>query len=229
MIMKKILINGEEAYLPIGPKDATEIALQGGELLFTDEGEQEAFHQALSNRKGDLNEEITQDINDMFDEGFTGSPEEMADKISARIEDKFSGFHSDFGFQRKEKQERKTDSKVSKLLKVLPFLDEADCHELIQGILDGKESLKDIPLSAVLPFLDEADCDALFLKAVEEGNYHFSLSDVAPFVSEACLSKIVDLYLEGKFSEEEMDSLYPFLSGGDIKRVFHYVLNKKEE
>lgn len=228
MILKKILTEGKEAYVPVDLKEATELAKQGGALLFTDEKEQQTFYEALNKQKNILNDEITQDINKMFSDGeLAGSAEEMAVKISSRIEDKFSDFNPDYTFYKKEKT--KTSSKTAKLLNVLPFLDESDCHELIQQMLDGKESLKDISLSAVLPFLSEEDCDALFLKAVKDGNWQFSLSEVAPFVSDACLSNIVDLYIEGKFPEEEMDTLYPYLSSRDIKRVFQYIVNKKEE
>ena len=48
---------------------------------------------------------------------------------------------------------------------------------------------------------------------------------IATFVEDESLSFIVDEYIAGNISEEQLDGLYPFLSEGDLKRLFKYIIN----
>ena len=82
-----------------------------------------------------------------------------------------------------------------------------------------------------MPFLDEKDCDALFLKIALDADkkYEHSLVSLAPFVSEECLSKLVDKFVSGELQDVDMDGLYPFLSSKDVKRLFKYIVSKKDE
>jgi hypothetical protein len=193
MILKKVQIDGKDAFVPINIEEAKLLAKQGIDLTFTNEDEKEDFYD-------DLEE-------DEEEEDYDDSSEDMKEDVSAN-----------------------PNSKIAKLMKVLPFLEEEDLSDFIKEVLSGKESLKDINIMAFLPFLSEEDCDKLFLKAIHDGNTRYKASSIAPFVSEEVLSVIVDQYLEGKLPQEQrMDSLYPFLSSADVKRVFQHLLQQKDD
>ncbi len=184
MIMKKINLNGVEAYTPISKAEARQCFLNHEEIIFTDEDEEEEFYE---------------------------EQEEMEQE------------NEEYAIDR-----TKDNSKASKLFRILPFMDQEDIHEITEAILNQDDDLlKDIPIITIFPYLSSEDCDAVFMKALEKGNYNFKPSAIAPFVSNECLSKVVDLYLEGNFSDVDIDSIYPYLSSKDIKRVFQYILSKK--
>lgn len=77
----------------------------------------------------------------------------------------------------------------------------------------------------IFPFLDKKDCDKLFMQFVIEGkDCKYPIVALAPFVSQECLSKLVDEYLNGKYQDVEMSTLYPFLDKKDVKRVFNHII-----
>ena len=104
-----------------------------------------------------------------------------------------------------------------------------DLHELVENIINNSEEYKDLQLVNVFPFLETNDCDALFLKlVVEDKSEKYNIASLAPFVSKECLSKFVDEYVNGNYQDINMSMLYPFLDSKDIKRVFKYILSKKD-
>jgi len=123
---------------------------------------------------------------------------------------------------------RNPKSKTAKLLKVLPFLDDEDVHDLVMGIINGDESLKDVNIVAIMPFLDDDDADMLFIRAIEDGNTSFTPEQIAPFVSEEAMGKIVDMYIDGKYPDLDINRLYPFMASKDIKRVVKKIIEDKE-
>ena len=67
------------------------------------------------------------------------------------------------------------------------------------------------------------------IKFVNEGKEcKHPIVTLAPFVSKKCLSEIVDEYVNGNYQHVEMSMLYPFLDKKDVKRVFNYMIQKKE-
>jgi len=56
-----------------------------------------------------------------------------------------------------------------------------------------------------------------------------SIICLAPFISKECLSSLVDEYIKGNYQEVQIDHLYPFMDSQDVKRVFKYIISKKEE
>lgn len=121
--------------------------------------------------------------------------------------------------------------KKNKLLQILPFLDDDDIHEVAEDILSDPDKYCGLNLCEIMPFLSEKDCDALFLRiALDTDNkYEYSPTSLAPFVSEKCLSMLVDKYIAGELQVIDMDELYPFLSSKDVKRLFKYIVSKKDE
>lgn len=123
---------------------------------------------------------------------------------------------------------KKKNSKADELLAALPFMNKEDIHELVTEIINDSEQYKSLNLVEIFPFLSVNDCDALFMKFIMDDNkYTTSLVAILPFVSASCLSRFVDEYVNGKYQNIEMSALYPFLNSKDVKRVFNYILSKR--
>ena len=121
--------------------------------------------------------------------------------------------------------------KADKLAKMLPFLDEAEIHEIAEKVLAGDENFKGIDIASLMPFMSKEDCGVLFEKSLEANDKEPGVDGklylkCVPFVDEAVLSKLVDRYVEGGFENIRMDNIYPYLSASDVKRIFYYELNK---
>jgi len=121
----------------------------------------------------------------------------------------------------------KNDKVINRLVKILPFMDEEDVHEIVDKILLDDPDFKGVNVVAIMPFLDDEDCDKIFLKKLQEDD------DVAleliNFVSEECLSYLVDAYINGKYPDLDVDKLYPFLDGDDVKKLFYFELKKAKK
>ena len=121
----------------------------------------------------------------------------------------------------------KNDKVTNRLVKFLPFMDEEDVHEIVDKILLDDPDFKGVNVVAIMPFLDDEDCDKIFLKKLQEDD------DVAleliNFVSEECLSYLVDAYINGKYPDLDVDKLYPFLDGDDVKKLFYFELKKAKK
>lgn len=129
--------------------------------------------------------------------------------------------------QDRANQKRKAD----KLAKMLPFLDEAEIHEIAEKVLAGDEAYKGIDIASLMPFMSKEDCGVLFEKSLEANDKEPGVDGklylkCVPYVDEAVLSKLVDRYVEGGFENIRMDNIYPYLSAADVKRIFYYELNK---
>ena len=79
-------------------------------------------------------------------------------------------------------------------------------------------------LIKILPFLEVDVVDDIFIKMIKgDTEYNnFLFNQIAPFVSSKCLSSLVNQYLEGKYTNIDISSLYPYLSKNDVKRIFNY-------
>ena len=251
MILIKKIVDGKEVFESISKEDAMKLE-DKKDLLFTSEDEEEDFYDELE----DLNDEL-EDLNDELedlkeelddideDEDINGEKikesirniSNKAQDISKRIGKSVNDAMKDLGNCMKNIGKSissykdvtfKGNSKANKLLSVLPFLDSEDIHELVQDLLNGEESLKDINVVSFLPFLSSNDCDALFIRSLEDGNNKYKPEDIAPFVSKECLSTVVDKYLNGEIKDFKVERLYPYLSSSDIKKVFKKILAEKE-
>lgn len=116
------------------------------------------------------------------------------------------------------------NSKTSRLLKILPFLDEAEKSEIVEQILSDSDYFENVKLAPILPFLNQKDCDRIFLHEVEKDSKQ--LASIVPFVSQELLSEIVNKYINEEI-DINMDMLYPFLTMADIKRLFFFELNQE--
>ena len=78
-------------------------------------------------------------------------------------------------------------------------------------------------------FFEEEDCDKIFRKLIIESNwgYAHNISSLAPFVSEECLSSLVDEYLDGKYPDLSLESILPFLDSKDVTKIFKSYLKNR--
>ena len=73
-----------------------------------------------------------------------------------------------------------------------------------------------------MPFLSNEDCDALFKKALDEN--WTNIVNIVPFVSSKALSLFVDEFIDGKYQNVDIESLYPFIDSKDIKKLFKHFM-----
>ena len=237
MILKKDLINGKMVYVEVNEDEARELYKENIILFFSSDEEKEEFYDKMADL--DAEEE------GLYDEDEDDEDEDEKDSNSGvfnktdwkKISEKAQRFSEELGRKVSEFTERvinpdafnirNYNEKTNKLVKILPFMDDDDIHELIQDMLEKENSFKDVDIRAIFPFVSEEDCDAIFMNVLDGGNYDVKLKDIAPFVSSECLSRVVDLYLEGKFSSKDIEKIYPYLSSKDIKRVFKHMINEK--
>lgn len=117
------------------------------------------------------------------------------------------------------------NKKTDKLLKMMPFMDDDDIHEIMEHVLNKDEGFEDIDLNVLLPFIDDDDIDLLFMRYVKDGMVD-EVTKTIPFVSDDCLSDLVGEYVKGKYQDLDMDSMYPYLDEDDIKKLFYYEMKK---
>lgn len=239
MILKKVKIDDKVVYVEVNEDEARELYKNGIKLIFDDEDEKEEFYdrmEELDDEEEFAEEEAEENYeryekkehrndNSYFDSEKLKELGKKAKEISIEIGRKVSDFTKN-AINKDAFNIKFYNEKTEKLVKILPFMDDKDIHELVMEMLDGDDAFKDVEFRAIFPFLDEDDCNAIFMKALEQENYNFKLKDIAPFVSEECLSKVVDLYLDGKLDDkaEEIEKIYPFLSSEDIKRLFKHMM-----
>ncbi|MBQ8719668.1 MAG: hypothetical protein IJY65_01390 [Clostridia bacterium] len=119
-------------------------------------------------------------------------------------------------------------SKCAKVLKMMPYMDEDDIHEVLEELMNDSDAIRELDVQAMLPFLSAKDCDALFLIAIEAGNKKLVPSEIVPFVSRECLTAVVDGYIDGRYANIDIDTFYPYLSSADVKRIFYHTVSKKQ-
>ena len=230
MILKKVIIDGKPAYVEVNEEEARKLYKEGIKLIFDDEDEKDDFY----DRMDELDEEEEEAEEDKEEERSERKKYSSIDW--SEIGRKAKELSSDIGRRVSEFAEKAINpdafnfksynEKTARLAKILPFMEDEDVQNLIRNMLDGNESFKDIDVRVIFPYLDEDDCDAIFIKSLEDGNFDYSMKDIVPFVSEKALSKVVDLYLEGKFTDKEIEKLYQYLSSEDIKRIFEHMMKK---
>lgn len=222
MILKRLVIDGKEIFVPLSKKEAKNVKLE--DLVFTESNEKEEF---LHSIKKDVEVEILSEEESKPKEEFKESIDDKIKRFSEKIEDALDkavesttqGVKSMFNSFNKK-------NKVNKILSILPFMSKDDIHELVEQIIAQDELVKDLPLEAVMPFLSSKDCNRIFINALNNNSYKCNLIKMAPFVSEETLDVAVDLYIEGKLDIDKIDQLYPFLSEKSIKKIFKKMMSE---
>lgn len=228
MILKKILQDGKTVYEPITFEEAIEKRAEKSDFVFTDEDEKDKFDDLLDEIEN-VEEDSTQNENSEEKTPSLDSLKDVLKKVE-KIAQKGYGIGTNLGNLFLNIGSEKYQKK-NKLLQILPFLDDDDIHEVAEDILSDPDKYCGLNLCEIMPFLSGKDCDALFLRIVldTDNKYEYSPTSLAPFVSEKCLSMLVDKYIAGELQVVDMDELYPFLSSKDVKRLFKYIVSKKDE
>ena len=111
------------------------------------------------------------------------------------------------------------------LKKMLPFLGAEEIDMIAKNILESEaEEWKGFRIIDLFPFMSTAVIDKMFLETVEAGKDY---GRFLPFVSGRVMHEIVEDVITGK-REMNLDTMYPFLSNEDMKKVFYYYLDKEE-
>lgn len=121
------------------------------------------------------------------------------------------------------------NSTEAKLLRLLPYMSVEDAHEVCEKLLKSDDLMEKINIADIMPFVSREDCDALFIRGLKLHNMECDMAKAIPYVSEECLSSVVNLYINGELPELDIDSLYPFLSDSDIKKIFYHIINEKRK
>lgn len=212
MILRRSNNNGRDVFEEISVEEAVKINKK--ELIFTEETDKKTYEDYLQKEKEE-NKKERKDPLDQFMEGM----ENIGEKINKAVNDAFKGFGTN----------RSNNEKIKKLIKILPFLNEEDLKEIVEGVLSKDEKYASLPLDILFPYLNDEDCDRLFIMALEDDDYKdkININKLAPFVSEECMDKFVDLFIEGKYKNVNIDELYPFMNNKTVKKVFDYYLYKE--
>ena len=211
MILRRIIEDGKTKYEEISFEDALEYENKN-ELVFTDEDEQDEFEDRL---------EELEDLDDDEDEQdeFEDRLEELED-----LDDVEDIHYFNFNFNNQKKTNK------NKLVTMLPFLDKEYLKEIVDGIINEEEEYKNLDLVVLFPYIGEEECDRLFKKFIfenKECDKHY-ITCVAPFVSKETLSNFVDEYTKGNYQNVNVDALYPFMLPHDVKKMFKYIISKKD-
>lgn len=221
MILKKVMKDNEPVFIEITKEEAEEAKKQGETIIFLDKQvEVEETEQFQEEKPSSKSEKVDED-----DEKETDF-EKQVNKFTKQFTGSFGPhWHRNMHFSFKNEDD---DPRTRKIMRILPFMDEADIHEIVEKLLSGDPSYANLKLPAIMPFLTQKDCDAVFKKKLESNELGHSIVAMAPFVSQDALSSLVDQYIIGAYPDLDIDSLYPFLDSKDIKRAFHYWLNKND-
>lgn len=224
----KTVIDGKEYYRMLGKDENINEEKSGNAEETIVEGEV-----VDGDADGEVN--YTEKLNDILSEA-SDNMRELGGKLWDGAKDlggKLWDGAKDLGKKVKEGTERiftkdkSTDpaSAEARLIRLLPYMDAASVHEIAEKLIKNDSTMKNIDIASILPFFTVADCDALFLSSVLAGNDGFEPEKVMPYVSAECLGRVVDNYIAGKCPNLDIDSLYPYLSNGDIKRIFYHIIN----
>ncbi len=231
----KVIIDGKEYYQRVD--DIEEIAVEENKESDSEPEIVDAKIEEGEEVKGA--EKFKRDTKEFFERVGNGA-KDLGQKIADGakvIGEKITVGAKDLGAKIKEGTERlfnkdksgDPESTESKLLRILPYMSKEDTHEVCLKLLEKEDALADVNISTIMPFLSSEDCDTVFKRCIEINNKNYELATAIPYVSASCLTEIVDNYIAGKYPELVIDELYPFLSDGDIKRLFYHIIKNEDK
>ena len=112
------------------------------------------------------------------------------------------------------------------LTTLLPFMDEADVDKICLQLSENPQLMNKVNMSALYPFASEEYVDKIFLAGVRNGKMENS---ALPFVSDKCLHKLVEEYVQNDSVNFEIDKLYPFLDDEDVTLLFKTYIEKHKK
>jgi len=115
---------------------------------------------------------------------------------------------------------------MSKLIHILPFMDNDDLKELANKIISGE--VKGVKMHMLYPFLSKSDLNEIIKTMIEKDDIA-NLKYVLPFASKEMVQQIYDGVKEGKIKGLKEHYLYPFLEKDKIKEMFNDLVSKAAE
>ena len=231
MKLEKIIIDGKEYYRKVEEDDSS------SEYVFIEDKSEEKSEDGSGDKKTTGKFKIDTQI---FFERMGNGAKDIGIKIiggTKTVGKKIGAGAKGFGNKIKEGTERlfnrdrsyDPNSTEAKLLRLLPYMSREDAHEVCEKLMQSDDLMQKINIADIMPFVSKEDCDALFIRGLELNNMECDMPKAVPYVSAECLSAVVDLYIKGDLPELDIDSLYPFLSDSDIKKIFYHIINAKTE
>lgn len=221
MKLEKVIIDGKEYYREIKDEEFVEVPETNEEEIDT-----ETETRSEKKEKRDVQvffEKVGKGAKDVGVKMFDGA-KKIGNRITVGAKD--LGARMREGTERLFNRDKSDDpnSTEAKLLRLLPYMSEEDAHEFCKKLIASDEMIKKVNVADIMPFVSKDDCDALFLKCIIITDGKSDIAKAVPYVSKTCLSVVVDDYISGKYPELDMDSLYPFLSDEEIKKIFYHII-----
>jgi hypothetical protein len=115
---------------------------------------------------------------------------------------------------------------MSKLAKLLPFLDNGDIKELAMKIIN--KEVEGVKLMMVFPFLDSEDLSQIIDLLIEKKDVK-NLRYSVPFASRKKIDEIYNAVKDGKLEGFNESFLYPFLGQEKLKEMFDQYVKEAAE
>lgn len=198
MILKKVIDNEKEIYVPISFEEAIEIN-DKSQLVFSSEEEEDKY-------------------DDYFEELEDEEDEDEDDNSVIDLDNLFSKF--------KTNSNGKAKNVNKNFVSLLPFLSVEDLRKIVDEYISGDSRYSDEEIVCSYPFLEDEELDRLFKSYLEKEDSNAMIATIIPFVSSETLNGFVDEFIEGKYQNINIKALYPFMSKEAISKLFAYFSNR---
>ncbi|MBN2877260.1 MAG: hypothetical protein JXL85_06365 [Bacilli bacterium] len=115
---------------------------------------------------------------------------------------------------------------MSKLMKILPFIETDELKELAIKVINGE--VKGVSLKMIFPFLPNEELDEIIDQLIEK-NDSANLKYSIPFLSKKKLGVVFAAVKEGKVTGLEEHYFYPFLGQDQLKEMFRDLVKTASE
>jgi hypothetical protein len=115
---------------------------------------------------------------------------------------------------------------MSKLTKILPFMESEELKELAIKIIN--EEVKGVKFVVLLPFLSRSDLDEIIELLIEKKNSKY-LRYCYPFCSKESIKKIYEGIKDGSIEGLKEETIFPFLGKDMLKGMFDKYVKDAEE
>ena len=167
MILKKVIENDKEIYVPISFEEAVKIH-DKTQLVFSSEDEEDEFEEYLDELEEAEEEEEEDDDDENEDDD---------------DDDKFFDINNLFS--------------KSNIIALLPFLSREKLSKIVDGYINKDPKYSKINIVCVFPFLGREELDRLFKTFVNNEELNDMVTKIVPFVSSSTINEFVDEYVEG--------------------------------
>lgn len=116
--------------------------------------------------------------------------------------------------------------KMSKIVGLLPFMEDEEIKELAYKILN--DEVQGMKIVVLYPFLDKEDLEDI-VKVCIEKQKKTEIYSALPFLSKKALHEIYQSVREGKLEGFKEQVFYPFLGKDEVKKVYKDLIKEAME